>query len=341
MSEILTTLFSVLGAIAVLHSTPELEKKYIPTNWRVRLARLFKNNNQPPLTFSELVSRSSDMFDKVFGDNHISLRCIATSSIFTILFTILSILLIPTIWNADSLDTIISVILTGENTNYIIYAILANIFMDYISLYETRYIVKKITMKTKTSVVIFFLILDALLSYSIFIIVFSAFKTFSDFSIIQQFISNYEHASIHHGYNISVTLSDSNGTIINIIKYYLSCIEYSVYSTYIVFTTNLQDYWFSSLYIPQGKLVYVIHASTIWSTTHLSSIAIYAIILLKLFATMRLTNRIEIRRPYVLKKIYDIDPIEYPFSTITINIVIYITIFILLQKIVYATSILQ
>ena len=89
------------------------------------------------------------VFDKIYGKNHLSLRCFLTST----LVSILSFMIIALVWIGQD-------VLWLDVQNAFIYALILNVIPDYISLLETRWLlgVKRIPMVIK-------LIIDVILSY--------------------------------------------------------------------------------------------------------------------------------------------------------------------------------
>lgn len=324
------TIIAALGSIATLL---KIEKHIFPPRIRSFCSRLFESPK--PLAFStaQAIDRATEFFDWVFSPRHWSIRCLLLSTLFTVLFSAFSFALIRWLYGEASFQYITELLFFRENYTHLALALGANIIMDYFSLYETRVVLAQIKSESSLGSTLFWLLVDLVFSIFIFMLMFTMFKTSVDIFYIYQHFGNQEIITINHGPFAEITLQYTNGFINNFLHYGWSALKYSLLSALQILESGLSEYWFSSLFIG-GETQYVTHVSTIWLTTHLSSIYIYIFLILWGLSRIPVLGRLPFRVPrpgQFLFKGYAIDPQEYPFTIIISNLLGYLALFFLLD----------
>jgi hypothetical protein len=110
------------------------------------------------------------IFDRVFGKDHFTWRCFYRSSIAS-LIAIIFFLLFWAMKRPNQFDSFVSEIWHPDFYMFLILCVVMNVIPDYLSLVETRYIIKKIDVANRWYHTITFLLLDIFISMSIFMIV--------------------------------------------------------------------------------------------------------------------------------------------------------------------------
>lgn len=137
-----------------------------PKKWARQLFLADRHSNRA-LRPSRWVSAFSKMFDKVFGPKHVSWQCYKTSlkvSLATTLFASIIVL-----FSVDSGTGFAQYFSPFTSINFWFFAIIANATADYVSLLETRYLVRLMGKTQSTLLQLFILILDLILTILIFI----------------------------------------------------------------------------------------------------------------------------------------------------------------------------
>lgn len=313
---------SILGVLATIYF---IEGLLIPLNVRSKISKKIEPLKKGKLKLGHVVSSSFNFFEKWFGKKHLSLRCFFMSAFSTLIFTVLGFLLIAILFSKYDFDNMTSIVLYEDNYKFIMLALMANIFIDYLSLAETRFVINRIKSETSKFGVFVFLIADALMTFLIFIVFFSLFKSLLDFLLILPDYHSSQDIIINHGADVSIHINSKAGYLNNFLHYWLSVIKYSLVSSWKLMENGFSEYWFSSLFLPTSNNSYTIHTSTIWLTTHFSSFYIYLVLLLWVLVRLPLNN---LKIPWVTT--YSINQSEYPLTVIAINIFLVLVLLLLL-----------
>lgn len=320
------TIFAkILALLGVAVLLVKAENDYGTVTVKNYIKNLILPSPNQHLSLGSITQDSISLFNKIFGKDHISGRCFGYSAFFTIIFSIISFFSISIFYSSFDLTMMIRTLIFKENIFYIFLAMLASIVIDYISLIETRYFLGWVNEDMNLFKIICLLILDALLSFAIFVLLFSFFKTMLDMSLLPRSYE-YNKLLINHGNGSAVELSSSIGFLNNSATYYVSVVKYSIWSAFSIFKDSFTSYWFSSMYI-DGRNLYVLPCSTMWATTHLSSIYIYLGI--SIYGIGRISSLFNLRRySNIIKKLmflyyFNLDPSNNPITISILNTVMY------------------
>jgi hypothetical protein len=118
-------------------------------------------------SYSEAVRKSlvycNDLFDRIYGQRHFTWRCFLPSSAMSILATLSLILLFSSLSHVQLLDVI------SDMGVVVLFALLINVWADYFSLVETRWILRY-TEKVQLRSLSVLLILDIVCTATIYIV---------------------------------------------------------------------------------------------------------------------------------------------------------------------------
>jgi len=308
--------WTIVGFIATLLGGDKIEELLPPKHRKKVGKKLIQLKTKG---FNETVSSAFNTrwFIKLFGKKHWSLKSISMSFFFTVLFTFLGFLLIWLVSDKFEFEQIINLVLSKNNIPFFISALLANCIIDYVSLFETRWVIDKVKSDTRIVNTLILLFMDLLFTLIIFIIGFTLFKTGLDLYELYPVLHENKEIVIRLGSStIEATLTSYLPWYSNFLTLLVPTLEYSFMSIWTVLTSNFEQYWFSTLYLPGGKHIYTIHAGTLWLTTHLSSIYIYFAIIFWLITKLL----IYINRPVLFLLPRNIDPMVYPYKIIVLNV---------------------
>jgi len=157
----------VSGLMALFSFAEEVTKsevKFAVTKWLL--------NINVEGSFSNWPEQFTGMFDGVFGERHISFRCFWRSCIASI-FSVVIILLVVNGVRSDSADREFY-----PSALLLINIIILNFIPDYISLLETRYVIRWLSKKYSTFRIFISLLFDFLITAIIWAIWFNSLTTF-------------------------------------------------------------------------------------------------------------------------------------------------------------------
>lgn len=190
------------------------EIKTIISNWLKNLKLEEKIPNWP-MTFAAV-------FDGIFGKKHFSWRCIIGSCIASVVAVLILTILWYAIW-PENFYGIFSIISLHEFLLiYLLITILFNLFFDYFSLLETRWIIDRIKDTNSTPKILGFLAIDLAATVSIFLIgmtisLFPIIYIVSLFSINYRPLEYFEMLSHYWGeLYYGITLNSERGNDITV-----------------------------------------------------------------------------------------------------------------------------
>lgn len=321
-------LAAVMGCITAFHY---IEINLVSRKVSERFSELISGRRTPRgdvKTFGDIVTRSLGFFDIIFGNYHWTRRCFLISTLFTLFFSILTFLAVG-LFAWVEVQKLLDVLLSEGNLQYLAVAIILNIFVDYLSLWETRLVISFIRSNSRFPIIILFIFFDALFTFAIFIIAISLFRSILDYSFLIFPLNELENLSINSVLGSSISLTKADGIFVQFWAIVVFNIKLSLLSAIDVIFELPDRYWVLTLVV-DGKIKYAFPASTMWATTHLSSIYIYLYIILTVFVTrLVFLHKINITIPFVaprhamiIKK--GIDSEAAPLTLLAANLLFYL-----------------
>lgn len=317
--------------LGVVGGMATLESSLFSVNFRNSLSQVinyknYENNSVesgPPKNVAQVLSSCTNYFDWLFGKHHWTIRCMSVSVVFTMLFATISFMAIIFILDKEEFEVFYGFILNKKNAFILVIALIWNLIIDFISLWETRRVIGIIRNDGSWFGVLLLLIADILFTYGIFIFLVSVLKFSIDMYYIIPLIYRHEVISIRSVIGIDVTLSAMNGLIVNAALFFWFALQIAFFSTLDVLKDLGSNYWTMTLYI-EGKSPYIIPASTLWATTHLSTLFIIVYIAfwaaakhLTIFKAVRLPKHfMPTKIPVFLAQF---DPVNQPVTVLVFN----------------------
>ena len=319
-----------------------VEPWLVPPNWRQWLGKLLRHRDitgpggdarvtppgDPPRTLGAVLLSSAGLFDRIFGSRHWTLRCALVSAAFTLTFSALSLWLVGALFSEGEMYLLIDAFFAQQNQWFLALSLLWSAFVDFISLWETRWVISQMRRDGNVTLASFYLFIDVLFSYAIFVLGAALLKTALDTYYVIPLTFKHGAVTVTSQVGASVTLDAHYGALNAIWLYLGHAIKLAVLSTLAVLDNFTGLYWTFSLFI-NGTSPYIIPASTFWATAHLFSVFVYAYIILWLMATrfMMLDRIVVPRLRYfwfgrVLWK-GNLKPEEHAITIIVLNLGLY------------------
>ena len=155
--------FSTCGLFWVLFSRGET---ILSPALKGRVRNVLKDDSDVTRRVQTWPQQFGELFDAVFGMEHISWKCFFRSSV----TSIVAVLTLYTIWRLLLLEGLIDEV--SQNVSFFdmaVWAFFLNVPIDYFSLLETRYVIKWMSMVRSLGVWLGFLCLDLLLTIGLFV----------------------------------------------------------------------------------------------------------------------------------------------------------------------------
>lgn len=227
------------------------------------------------------------------------------------------------------LEGLLIILLSESNLQYLAIAIVLNIFVDYVSLWETRLVISFIGSDFRSAIIMLFLFFDALLTFAIFIVAISLIRSFLDYSFLIFPLHGLGNLSVESALGSGISLTKADGVLSQFAAIVAFNFKHSLLSAIDIIFELPERYWILT-FVVDGKIKYALPASTMWATTHLSSIYIYVYVVFTVFATRlvflhkmkRYIPFIAPRRELIIKKWFDLE--AAPLTLLAANLFIYI-----------------
>lgn len=155
---------AITGGIWVLFQRAETVLK---PEVKAAISQWLRNLN-PKTAFANWPSTFAAVFDRIFGERHLSWRCFSRSCA----ASFLAVIIVTLIWAALRPSQFTTFVQYPKHTllfTIFLFAALLNLIPDYLSLLETRHIIRWMSKRTSTFRILGFLTFDLLATAAIFI----------------------------------------------------------------------------------------------------------------------------------------------------------------------------
>ncbi|WP_089725733.1 hypothetical protein [Candidatus Thiosymbion oneisti] len=167
---------SITGGVIALFS---LAEKVTQDSAKERVSAWLKNIKMPAST-DNWAAEFGRMFDAIFGERHLSIRCFLASSVASVLSVVIISILIANIMPNEIKEAMLRAIENSYGSligGYLILVGLVNLLPDYVSLLETRLVISIIGSSDKPSTIAVAILLDAFATLLIWLISILLFST--------------------------------------------------------------------------------------------------------------------------------------------------------------------
>lgn len=335
--KILGVIGLLLGLIGGFQSV--VEPKLISPSWRAKLSRLLTSRTSSVaqrVTMGEVMVSALAFFDVLFGRKHWTLRCFLVSAIFTVAASVVSFLGIYEV-SREGFYEIARLMLADDNINFIYLAICVNILIDYVSLWETRWIISHMRRENTIKHAVFLLLVDALFTGLVFALGISLCKTILDIHFLLPLIHKYDAIEVRSLLGTYIQLSSADGIRSNLVTYFWSTLELCSLSMMNVLSDLYREYWAFSLFI-DGRPAYLLPSSTMWATSYLPSLLIWLYIFLWFLATrVAVLHRVSVPGlssvrigRFIFRGNYDVK--EFPTTILLTNVIVWGVVVVFLRQ---------